>query len=60
MAEGKSRKFDLGDEVTLTLHVSGDARRLKIEANIEEAGLTKTQVNGLIDALKKIRGKMER
>lgn len=59
-AEGKTREFDLGDGITLTLRVSADARRLKIHADIAEDGLSKTQVNGLIDALKKIRGKMER
>ena len=37
-----------------------DGKRLRIEAKLDEKGLTKTQVNGLIDALKKIREKMER
>ncbi len=60
MAEGKSKTFDLGNGATLVCHVSADAKRLRIESDVDQEGLTKTQVNGLIDALKKIRGKMER
>jgi hypothetical protein len=60
MADGKSKKFDLGKGVTLVCHVSEDGKRLRIEADVDEDGLTKTQVNGLIDALKKIRERMVR
>jgi hypothetical protein len=60
MADGKQKKFDLGKNGTITFHVSDDARRLLIEFDVEKEGLTKTGVNGLIDALKKIREKMVR
>ena len=60
MADGKSKKFDLGNGCTIVCHVSEDRKRLRIAADVDEEGLTKTQVNGLIDALKKIREKMER
>ncbi len=60
MADGKSKTFDLGDGAKVVCHVSEDAKRLRIESDVDQGGLTKTQVNGLIDALKKTRGKMER
>jgi hypothetical protein len=54
------KKFDLGKSGTITCHVSEDAKRLLIDFDVDKAGLTKTGVNGLIDALKKIREKMVR
>jgi hypothetical protein len=60
MAEGKTKKFDLGKNGSIVCHVSEDAKRLLIEFDVEKEGLTKTGVNGLIDALKKIRDKMVR
>ena len=60
MAEGRSKKFDLGKDATIVCHVSEDAKRLLIEFDVDREGLTKSQVNGLIDALKKIRDKMVR
>lgn len=54
------KKFDLGKSGTITCHVSEDAKRLLIEFDVDSTGLTKTGVNGLIDALKKIREKMVR
>jgi hypothetical protein len=60
MGERKKKKFDLGKDGTLTCHVSEDARRLLIEFKVDERGLSKTGVNGLIDALKNIRDKMKR
>jgi hypothetical protein len=60
MAEGKKKKFDLGRDGTIICHMSEDARRLLIEFDVDKEGLTKTGVNGLIDALKKIRDKMQR
>jgi hypothetical protein len=54
------QKFDLGKSGTITCHVSEDAKRLLIEFDVDKQGLTKTGVNGLIDALKKIREKMVR
>ena len=54
------KKFDLGKSGTITCHVSEDAKRLLIDFDVDKTGLTKTGVNGLIDALKKIREKMVR
>ena len=54
------KKFDLGKSGTMTCHVSEDAKRLLIDFDVDKTGLTKTGVNGLIDALKKIREKMVR
>ena len=51
MANGKKKKYDLGKNGTITFHVSEDAKRLLIEFDIEKEDLTKTGVNGLIDAL---------
>ncbi len=60
MAEGKKKKFDLGRDGNITCHVSENGKRLLIEFDVDREGLTKTGVNGLIDALKKIRDKMVR
>lgn len=60
MGEGKKKKFDLGRDGTITCHVSEDSKRLLIEFDVDKEGLTKAGVNGLIDALKKIRDKMQR
>jgi hypothetical protein len=60
MADGKKKKYDLGSSGTITLHVSEDSKRLLIEFDVEKEGLTKTGVNGLIDALEEIRKKMSR
>jgi hypothetical protein len=60
MPDGKKKKFDLDRNATVTCHLSNDARRLLLEFQVEPEGLTKTGVNGLIDALKKVREKMER
>jgi hypothetical protein len=57
---GVKKKFDLGKNGTITCYVSEDAKRLLIEFDVDKTGLTKTGVNGLIDALKKIREKMVR
>jgi hypothetical protein len=54
------QKFDLGKSGTITCHVSNDGKRLLIEFNVDKEGLTKTAVNGLIDALKEIRDMMVR
>ena len=60
MAEGKAKQFDLGSSGSITCHVSEDAKRLLIEFDVDKKGLSKTGVNGLIEALKKIREKMVR
>jgi len=54
------KKFDLGKSGTITCHVSKNAKKLLIEFNVDKDGLTKTGLNGLIDALKEIREKMVR
>jgi hypothetical protein len=58
--EGSSRKIDLGRCGAVTLHVSGDKKRLLLEFETEAKGLDKTGLNGFIDALKKVRDKMDR
>jgi hypothetical protein len=40
--------------------VAEDTKRLLIEFDVDKEGLTKAGVNGLIDALKKIRAKTVR
>ena len=60
MAEGKKKKYDLGRSGSIVCHLSNDAKRLLIEFDVDKEGLTKTGVNGLIDALKKVRDKMTR
>jgi hypothetical protein len=40
--------------------VSVDVKRLLIEFDVDKEGLTKSGVNGLIDALKSIRNEMVR
>ena len=60
MAEAKRKKFDLGRDGTITFHVSKDGKRLLIAFDVDKEGLTKAGVNGLVDALKKIRDKMTR
>jgi len=60
MAESRKKEFDLGRSGTITCHVSEDGKRLLIEFATRKDGLSKTGVNGLIDALKKIREKMVR
>lgn len=60
MARAGKQKFDLGRDGTITFHVSEDAKRLWIGFDVDREGLSKAGVNGLIDALKKIRDKMKR
>ena len=60
MAEGKKYKFDLGKSGNFNCFLSEDAKRLQVKLEVDEEGLTKTAVNGLIDALKKVREKMGR
>jgi hypothetical protein len=60
MAAGKKKEYDLGNNGTITFHVSEDAKRLLIDFDVEEKGLTKTAINLLIDALKETRKAMVR
>jgi hypothetical protein len=58
---GKHKKeVDLGKSGNVILRLSDDAKHLQIELDCGKEGLNKTAVNGLIDALEKIREKMER
>lgn len=60
MDDWKKKKYDLGKSGTITCHLSDDAKRLLIEFDVDKEGLSKTGVNGLIDALEKVRKKMQR
>lgn len=60
MADVIKKKFDLGKSGDLACEVSEDRKRVIIALKTEDEGLTKTGLNGLIDALKAIREKMVR
>ena len=63
MKEGKDalkKSVDLGRCGSLTLHVSSDRKRLLLEFETVPEGLDKSGLNAFIDALKKIREKMDR
>jgi hypothetical protein len=55
-----SKEFDLGKSGSIRCMVSEDRKRLHFELTIASEGLSKTGLNGLIDALKKMRDKMQR
>ena len=54
------RKIDLGRCGEVTLHLSGNRKRLLVEFDTEAEGFDKSGLNAFIDALKEIREKMER
>jgi hypothetical protein len=59
--EVKVIELDLGHRSgSATLRLAADRKRLHIELAADPKGLDKTGVNGLIDALKKVRDKMDR
>jgi hypothetical protein len=60
MKEAYQKKIDLGRCGAVTLHVSKDAKRLLLEFETEPEGLDKTGLNSFIDALKKVRDRMNR
>jgi RNA-binding protein YhbY len=60
MPSGKTKRFDLDRDSTAVCRLSEDAKTLVIEIQTGKEGLTKTGVNSLIDALKKMRDKMVR
>lgn len=60
MGEAWKKSFDLGRDGTITIYLSENAKRLLIGFEVDKEGLSKSGVNGLIDALKKARDKMER
>jgi hypothetical protein len=60
MKEGWKKKVDLGRDGKITIYISENAKRMLIGFEVDKDGLSKTGVNGLIDALKKARDRMER
>ena len=60
MKEPFRKKVDLGRCGAVTLHLSADRKRLLLEFATEPEGFDKTGVNVFIDALKKVRERMER
>jgi hypothetical protein len=54
------KKVDLGRCGEVTLHVSASHKRLLLEFATEPEGLDKSGLNAFIDALKKMRDKMDR
>jgi hypothetical protein len=57
---GKQERFDLGKDGSVTCRVSENLKRLQIELDLDERGLTKSGVNGLIDFVKRMREAMLR
>jgi hypothetical protein len=60
MKEPYQKKVDLGRCGAVTLHVSANGKRLLLEFETEPEGLDKTGLNSFIDALKKVRERMDR
>jgi hypothetical protein len=56
----KPKHVDLGPCGTVTLYLSADEKRLLVEFDTQPDGFDKTGLNEFIDALKKMREKMER
>jgi len=54
------KSFDLGKSGSIVCHLSKSGKRLLIEFKVDKDGLSKTGLNGLIDALKEIRDRMVR
>jgi hypothetical protein len=60
MKEPSHKKIDLGRCGAVTLHLSADRKRLLLEFETEPDGFDKSGLNGFIEALKKVRDRMER
>ena len=60
MKDPISRNIDLGRCGEVTLHLSGNRKRLLLEFETEPEGFDKSGLNAFIDALKVIREKMDR
>ncbi len=58
--EIKEKQVDLGPCGEATLRLSADRKRLQIEFKVDAKGFDKTGLNGLIDALERVREKMQR
>lgn len=54
------KQVDLGSCGKVVLLVSGDRKRLLIEFAVQKEGFNKSGLNSFIDALEKIRKKMDR
>jgi hypothetical protein len=60
MKDPYQKTIDLGRCGEVTLHVSKGGKRLLLEFDTEPEGLDKTGLNSFIEALKKVRERMER
>lgn len=58
--EIKEKQVDLGPCGKATLRLSADRKRLHIEFEVDANGFDKSGLNGLIDALERVREKMHR
>lgn len=58
--ENGGKKVDLGQCGSVVLHLSADQKHLLIEFDVQPKGFDKSGLNAFIDALEKIRKKMER
>ncbi len=58
--EATKKTVDLGRCGEVTLHLSADRKRLLLEFETQPEGLDKTGLNSFVDALKKVREKMQR
>ena len=58
--EIKEKQVDLGPCGKATLRLSADRKRLHVELEVDAGGLDKSGLNGLIDALERVREKMHR
>jgi hypothetical protein len=58
--EIKERQVDLGPCGEAILRLSADRKRLLIEFRVVAEGFDKSGLNGLIDALERVRDKMHR
>jgi len=54
------KSVELGSCGKVVLHVAGDRKRLLIEFDVKKEGFDKSGLNSFIDALEKIRKKMDR
>jgi hypothetical protein len=60
MKENYRKEVDLGRCGSVTLHLAKDGKNLLLEFATEPKGLDKSGLNAFIDALKKVREKMDR
>ena len=55
-----AKEFDLGPSGSVVMHLSADSKRLLIDFKTDPKGFDKTGVNTFIEALEKVRKRMER